>query len=203
MEQSAGTRIDSYPALQLLSEEIGSRLEEFPIEHPKPLTEWSEDNEGGWLALLEMIDKALIFWWNSEAPWVVEEYFASIALTALKERDELENRDLSVTQMTHIPAKLWLGLKEEADNLNMTIDEVIIKRLERRQYTWWQRLRVAIFGRCYLEKRLKPGWKGPLPFYIAKCKEHGYFEDYPHSWDEYLTCPECLLKDKGAVEAGK
>ena len=130
---SAGTRIHSFPALQLLSEDIGSRLEEYPFEHAEPLAEWSEENEGGWLSLLEVIDEAIIDWWNSAIPWEAEEYTANIALRALEDRGELESRDITVTQLTHIPAKLWLRLKEEADKLNMTVDDVITERLKRQQ----------------------------------------------------------------------
>lgn len=46
-------------------------------------------------------------------------------------------------------------------------------------YSFWQRLKVKLFGRCYLEHQIRPGWSDYLPFYLAKCPRHGYFEDYP------------------------
>ena len=46
-------------------------------------------------------------------------------------------------------------------------------------------------GRVYREHRTREGWSGFLPFYLAKCREHGYFEDYPHGYVDYLSCPEC------------
>ena len=63
-------------------------------------------------------------------------------------------------------------------------------------YSLWQRIKVKLFGRAYLEHRTRPGWKGYLPFYLAYCSEHGYFEDYPHGEDSYLICPSCLKERK-------
>jgi len=128
-ERSAGSAIHGYPVINILSEELGSKLEQFPSEYIEPLAEWSEENEGGWLALLEMIDQTLIDWWNSAA-WEAEEYSADIALKHLQETGEIQNYpDLAVSQMVHIPAKAWLKLKEEADGRDLTVAELVIKRL--------------------------------------------------------------------------
>ena len=63
------------------------------------------------------------------------------------------------------------------------------------KYTFWQRLKVRLFGGCYLEYRTKPGWRASLPFYLVKCQRHGYFEDYVHGFEgfytQYLSCPTC------------
>jgi len=52
-------------------------------------------------------------------------------------------------------------------------------------------LKLVILGKTYLAHNTKPGWNGELPFYIAKCRQHGYFLDYPHGWSGYLHCPLC------------
>lgn len=59
-------------------------------------------------------------------------------------------------------------------------------------YSFWQRLKVKLLGRSYLEHRTRPGWTGYLPFYLAKCFKHGYFEDYPHGYHDRLDCSACL-----------
>lgn len=56
---------------------------------------------------------------------------------------------------------------------------------------WIQSLKLRLFGVVYLEHRTRPGWKGSLPFYAVKCPKHGVFEDYPHGFDDYFSCPEC------------
>ena len=58
-----------------------------------------------------------------------------------------------------------------------------------------QRLRLRIFGSVYVEHRKKNSWNKALPHYLAKCKKHGYFIDYPHGRYEKLVCPECLEED--------
>lgn len=55
-----------------------------------------------------------------------------------------------------------------------------------------RRIRFLMFGRVYLEHRQRAGWSGPLPFYLVRCSIHGPYEDYPHGWDDYFVCPECL-----------
>ena len=63
--------------------------------------------------------------------------------------------------------------------------------------TFWQKLKLRLFGAAYLEHRTRPGWSGSLPFYAVKCLEHGVFEDYPHGYDEYFSCPQCLEEKYG------
>lgn len=43
----------------------------------------------------------------------------------------------------------------------------------------------------YVGHYMKEGWKGELPFYLFKCRKHGYVVNYPHGFEEKLTCPEC------------
>jgi hypothetical protein len=40
-------------------------------------------------------------------------------------------------------------------------------------------------------ERKYEGWKGNLPFYLFKCKKHGWIIDYPHGYDFILRCPLC------------
>ncbi len=68
-----------------------------------------------------------------------------------------------------------------------------------KRYAFWQRLKVALFSRCYLEHRQREDWTAPLPFFVAKCKLHGYFEDYPHGYRETLYCPVCLLEESNIL----
>ena len=55
----------------------------------------------------------------------------------------------------------------------------------------WQKLKLKMLGHAYIGHRQKPGWSGPLPFYVVKCDEHGLYEDYPHGHRQYFSCPEC------------
>lgn len=45
-----------------------------------------------------------------------------------------------------------------------------------------QRLRLALFGRVYLDDRKLEGGRGYLPFYAFNCSKHGLVEDYPHNF---------------------
>jgi hypothetical protein len=60
------------------------------------------------------------------------------------------------------------------------------------KYSLWQRAKVRMFGRACLGYVLKVGWSCPTKNYLAKCQEHGYFEDTLHVHREYMNCPECL-----------
>ena len=44
----------------------------------------------------------------------------------------------------------------------------------------------------YMGDFMKEGWKGELPFYLIRCRKHGYVLTYPHGFDERLECPKCL-----------
>ena len=54
------------------------------------------------------------------------------------------------------------------------------------------RLKLRLSGHIYVEDRIEPDWKEPLPFYIFKCPLHGYVESYPHGYEKKLICPKCL-----------
>ena len=57
----------------------------------------------------------------------------------------------------------------------------------------WQRLILKLRGYVYLFHAKKKGWKGSLPFYLVKCKEHNLlFIDYPHGYRGYFNCPKCF-----------
>lgn len=55
-----------------------------------------------------------------------------------------------------------------------------------------QRVVLALRGRVRLRHEKRPGWVAPLPIYAARCERHGLYEDYQHSWNHRLDCPECL-----------
>lgn len=59
-------------------------------------------------------------------------------------------------------------------------------------YSFWQRLKVKLSGRCFLRYDLKPGWSGYLPAYLARCPIHGYYEGHPQGYFNKLNCPTCL-----------
>jgi len=60
------------------------------------------------------------------------------------------------------------------------------------ELTLIQRLKLRVFGSLFLFKAAKEGWRGKLPFYLAKCRKHSiFFIDYPHGYDEALICPLC------------
>ncbi len=53
-------------------------------------------------------------------------------------------------------------------------------------------LKLRLSGYIYIEDRIEPDWKKPLPFYIFNCPLHGYVESYPHGYEKKLVCPKCL-----------
>jgi len=54
------------------------------------------------------------------------------------------------------------------------------------------RLKLTLNGYVYLEDRIMPDWKNPLPFYLFKCPVHGYVETYPRGYKDTLVCPRCM-----------
>lgn len=58
--------------------------------------------------------------------------------------------------------------------------------------SFFQRLRLRIFGSVYVEHRKKNSWNNALPHYIAKCKTHGYFIAIERGFEKELRCPECV-----------
>jgi len=57
--------------------------------------------------------------------------------------------------------------------------------------TFIQKLKVAIFGYTFIHKRILREGAESTPFYIAKCRIHGYFSDYPHKFKAEIRCPMC------------
>ena len=47
------------------------------------------------------------------------------------------------------------------------------------ELTLVQKLILKLVGCVYLGDRVKPGWRGSLPFYAFECDEHGLVENYP------------------------
>lgn len=66
-----------------------------------------------------------------------------------------------------------------------------------------QWLTLKIQGEVYVYHAGKNGWKGELPFYIIRCKTHGYFLDYPQGFPRHnqgFTCPFCLAEIRRDVK---
>lgn len=57
--------------------------------------------------------------------------------------------------------------------------------------SFWQKILLILGGRIYIGHHQRSGWRGPLPFYVFHCKEHGYMVDYPHGWYDRLDCVKC------------
>jgi len=57
--------------------------------------------------------------------------------------------------------------------------------------TFVQKIILKLNGRVFVGNRMKPGWRGSLPFYTFKCPEHGLVEDYPREFKGRLECPQC------------
>lgn len=57
--------------------------------------------------------------------------------------------------------------------------------------TLFQKIILKLNGRVFVGNRVKPGWRGSLPFYAFECDEHGLVEDYTHGYEERLECPKC------------
>ena len=55
----------------------------------------------------------------------------------------------------------------------------------------WQRLKLRLLGHVFLRLEKRPGWRSALPIFLVKCGRHGFFEDYPHGYRSYFSCPEC------------
>ena len=62
------------------------------------------------------------------------------------------------------------------------------------EYSRWQRIQIALFGKVYIEHRVREGWTEAHPFYAIRCNanpEHGIVESYPHG-SGTLICPKCI-----------
>ena len=56
----------------------------------------------------------------------------------------------------------------------------------------WQRVVLFVNGSVFLRYDGKPRFLRPAAIFLAKCKIHGYYEDYKHGHKEYFQCPKCL-----------
>lgn len=54
-----------------------------------------------------------------------------------------------------------------------------------------QRVQLAIIGRAFSHSEILKEGDPPTPFYIAKCKIHGHYLDYPHGFKSEIRCPMC------------
>ena len=59
------------------------------------------------------------------------------------------------------------------------------------ELTLVQKIILKLSGHVFIENRIRPGWRGPLAFYVFKCPEHGLVEDYPRGFTGRLECPKC------------
>jgi len=64
---------------------------------------------------------------------------------------------------------------------------------------FWKKLKLKLFGRVYIGHIERPEWRAPLPIYLLKCGEHGYYVDYPHGYTQYFECPRCLQETKAEL----
>jgi len=55
----------------------------------------------------------------------------------------------------------------------------------------WERLKIRLGGNVSIGFYIKTGWKAPIEFYAFWCPVHGIVADYPHGYNERLTCPKC------------
>jgi len=67
----------------------------------------------------------------------------------------------------------------------------------------WEKAQLLIMGCALRRHEKREGWKGELPIYLAKCPEHGYFEDYPHGFITLLQCPHPKCEYKVFVARGQ
>ena len=58
--------------------------------------------------------------------------------------------------------------------------------------TWRIKIELATWGRSHIEDRGLPEFYNATPLYLARCKDHGYYIDYPHGHAQILRCPGCF-----------
>ena len=56
----------------------------------------------------------------------------------------------------------------------------------------FDRLKAKYLGPVYLYNARGEGWRDFQPFYLAYCKEHGYFVGSPHGYGGTVRCPWCM-----------
>ena len=61
--------------------------------------------------------------------------------------------------------------------------------------TWKRRLALALDGRAHVEDRGLPEFYNATPLYLARCKDHGFYIDYPHGHGEVLRCLGCFPRE--------
>ena len=54
-----------------------------------------------------------------------------------------------------------------------------------------KRVIYRLFGRVRIDVRVTNDEGATSQFYLAKCRYHGPFEDFPHGWEDELRCPSC------------
>lgn len=59
------------------------------------------------------------------------------------------------------------------------------------------RLKLRLFGKVKIGYRKLEGWPDELPFYMARCRAHGFYETYPSGYDGILICPDCFNETFG------
>lgn len=59
-----------------------------------------------------------------------------------------------------------------------------------------QRLQVLVSGSAFLRWEKPEGFSAAVPVYVVKCKRHGLYLDYPHGYDGYFRCDDCLAEAK-------
>ena len=52
-------------------------------------------------------------------------------------------------------------------------------------------LTLAITGKLLLDWVMLEGWRDKIPFYIIKCRTHGFQISYPSGFKKELICPKC------------
>ena len=60
------------------------------------------------------------------------------------------------------------------------------------ELTLVQKMILKLRGRVFIGNRVKPGWRGSLPFYAFMCDEHRLVKNYPHGYEGRLECPKCV-----------
>lgn len=56
---------------------------------------------------------------------------------------------------------------------------------------WFDRLKLRVGLPIYIGHYRLKGWSGHIGFYVHRCSDHGLYIDYPHGYDNYLSCKEC------------
>jgi hypothetical protein len=57
--------------------------------------------------------------------------------------------------------------------------------------SFFQKIRLRVFGRAYVGRRKEEGWYSALPYYAFRCKKHGMQLGYPVGYSRSLLCLEC------------